>query len=102
MGTLLEPGSNVIILAPILAPVAFKVGVDPLHFALIILINLNIGMVRPPVGFSLFVVASIAKRSFERIALKATPFILVEIAVLLILTYIPSVTLFLPRLFGLR
>jgi tripartite ATP-independent transporter DctM subunit len=102
MGTLLEPGSNVIILAPILAPVAFKVGVDPLHFALIMLINLNIGMVTPPVGISLFVVASIAKRPFERIALKATPFILVEIAVLLILTYIPSVTLFLPRLFGLR
>jgi len=102
MGMLMEPGSNVIILAPILAPVAAKVGIDPLHFALIMLINLNIGMVTPPVGISLFVVASIAKRPFEKIAAKAAPFILIEIGVLLLLSYIPAVTLFLPRLLGLH
>ena len=100
MGTLMEPGSNVIILAPILAPVAAKVGIDSLHFALIMLVNLNIGMVTPPVGISLFVVSSIARKPFEKIATRAIPFIVVEFAVLLLLTYIPSVTLFLPKLFG--
>ena len=100
MGMLMEPGSNVIILAPILAPVATKVGIDPLHFALIMLVNLNIGMATPPVGISLFVAASIAERPFERIAVKAIPFIAVEIAVLLLITYIPDITLVLPRIFG--
>lgn len=100
MGMLMEPGSNVIILAPILAPVAIKVGIDPLHFALVMLVNLNIGMATPPVGISLFVVSSIAKRPFESIAVKAIPFIAVEIVVLLLITYIPTITLVLPRLFG--
>jgi tripartite ATP-independent transporter DctM subunit len=100
MGMLMEPGSNVIILAPILAPVAAKVGIDPLHFALVMLVNLNIGMVTPPVGISLFVVSSIAQRPFERIAVKAMPFIAVEIAMLLLITYIPTITLILPKLFG--
>ena len=100
MGMLMEPGSNVIILAPILAPVAVKVGIDPLHFALVMLVNLNIGMATPPVGISLFVVASIAQRPFERIALKAMPFIAVEMVVLLLITYIPTITLILPKLFG--
>jgi len=100
MGMLMEPGSNVIILAPILAPIATKVGIDPLHFALIMLINLNIGMATPPVGISLFVASSIAEMPFEKVAFKAIPFIIIEIAILLLLTYLPSVTLFLPRLFG--
>jgi len=100
MGMLMEPGSNVIILAPILAPVAANVGIDPLHFALIMLVNLNIGMVTPPVGISLFVVSGIARRPFERIAVTSLPFIGIEIAVLLLITYVPWITLFLPRLFG--
>ncbi|MBW1912634.1 MAG: TRAP transporter large permease [Deltaproteobacteria bacterium] len=100
MGMLMEPGSNVIILAPILAPIAATVGIDPLHFALVMIVNLNIGMVTPPVGISLFVVSSIAKRPFERIAMKALPFIAVEIGMLLLITYIPTITLILPKLFG--
>lgn len=100
MGMLMEPGSNVIILAPILAPVAVNVGIDPLHFALVMLVNLNIGMVTPPVGISLFVVSSIARRPFESIAVKALPFIAVELVILLLITYIPTITLILPKLFG--
>lgn len=100
MGMLMEPGSNVIILAPILAPVAVNVGIDPLHFALVMLVNLNIGMVTPPVGISLFVVSSIAHRPFERIAVKALPFIAVELVILFLITYIPTITLILPKVFG--
>jgi len=100
MGMLMEPGSNVIILAPILAPVAVNVGIDPLHFALVMLVNLNIGMVTPPVGISLFVVSSIARRPFESIAAKALPFIAVELVILLLITYVPTITLILPKLFG--
>jgi len=66
------------------------------------LVNLNIGMVTPPVGVSLFVVSSISRRSIERITLIALPFIAAEVVVLLFITYAPSITLFLPRLFGLH
>jgi tripartite ATP-independent transporter DctM subunit len=100
MGMFMEPGSNVIILAPILLPVAVKAGIDPLHFALIMLVNLNIGMVTPPVGISLFVVSSIARRPFEKIAARALPFIAVEVLVLLLITYVPPIILVMPKLFG--
>ena len=102
MGCLMDPGSNVIVLAPILAPVISSLGIDPLHFALVMLVNLNIRMVTPPVGVSLFVVSSISRRSIERITLIALPFIAAEVVVLLFITYAPSITLFLPRLFGLH
>lgn len=98
MGMIMEVGANVIILAPILAPLAISLGVDPLHFAIIMIVNLNIGLATPPLGVCLFVAAPIAKVSLEDVSKAIFPFLLVEIAVLLLLTYMPSLTLLLPRI----
>jgi TRAP-type C4-dicarboxylate transport system permease large subunit len=98
MGMIMEVGANVIILAPILAPLAVSLGVDPLHFAIIMIVNLNIGLATPPLGVCLFVAAPIAKVSLEDVSKAILPFLLVEITVLLLLTYMPSLTLLLPRI----
>ncbi len=98
MGMIMEVGANVIILAPILAPLAIELGVDPLHFAIIMIVNLNIGLATPPLGVCLFVAAPLARVSVEDISKAIFPFLLVEIAVLIALTYLPSLTLLLPRL----
>ncbi len=100
MGMIMEVGANVIILAPVLAPLAIELGIDPLHFALIMIVNLNIGLATPPLGVCLFVAAPIAGTSLEKLSRAIWPFLLIEIIVLLILTYSPSLVLFLPRLFG--
>jgi tripartite ATP-independent transporter DctM subunit len=98
MGMIMEVGANVIILAPILAPLAVSLGVDPLHFAIIMIVNLNIGLATPPLGVCLFVAAPLARVSLEDVSKAIFPFLLVEVAVLLLLTYLPSLTLLLPRL----
>lgn len=100
MGMIMETGANVIILAPILAPLALKLGVDPLHFALIMIVNLNIGLATPPLGVCLFAASSISNLSIEKISKAIFPFLLVEVFVLFLLTYIPALTLVVPRLLG--
>jgi len=100
MGMIMETGANVILLAPILLPLAMKYGIHPLHFALVMLVNLNIGLVTPPLGVCLFVAAPIADVKYERIAIASLPFIAAEIVVLMLITYIPELILILPRLFG--
>lgn len=101
IGMILETSAAIILLAPILLPVAINYGIDPLHFALVMLVNLNIGLTTPPVGVCLFAAAPIAKAPIERIALRAMPFIGVEILVLLLITYIPEIVLFFPRFLNL-
>ena len=101
MGMVMETGANVILLAPILLPMAVKYGVDPLHFALVMIVNLNIGLTTPPLGVCLFTVAPIAKTSLESIIPKVIPFVLMEVAVLMLITYFPELILFLPRLLGM-
>ncbi len=99
-GMLLDTGVSVLLLAPILLPVAIQLGVAPLHFALVMLVNLNIGLSTPPMGVCLFAAAPIAHLDFERIAKAVLPFIFVELVALLLLTYIPNLILFVPRLLG--
>ena len=100
MGMIMETGANVILIAPILIPIAIQYGIDPLHFALVFLVNVNIGLATPPVGVCLFVVAPIAKTSFENIVSRIFPFLVAEVTVLLLITYIPELILFVPRMFG--
>jgi tripartite ATP-independent transporter DctM subunit len=100
MGMIMETGASVILLAPILLPVAVKLGIHPLHFALVMLVNLNIGLSTPPVGVCLFTAAPIAGISLERISKAAMPFITADIVALLFITYVPEVVLLLPRLAG--
>ena len=100
MGMFMETGANVIILAPILAPIAAKFGIHPLHFALVMIVNLNIGLATPPLGVCLFVACPIAGVTLEDLTKAILPFLLVEIAVLLLITYIPWFILVVPRMLG--
>lgn len=101
LGMFMDMTAAIIILGPILHPLAVSVGVNPLHFGIIMVVNLNIALMTPPLGACLFVACGISKLSLEQISKEIIPFILAEIAVLLLVTYIPIISLFIPRLLGL-
>ncbi|HPZ77032.1 MAG TPA: TRAP transporter large permease, partial [Thermosynergistes sp.] len=100
VGMFMESGAAIILLAPILAPIAHRLGVDPLHFGFVMVLNLAIGMATPPVGVCLFVSCGITGLSLEVISKNAMKFIGAEIAVLLIVTYIEPISMWLPKLLG--
>ena len=100
VGTLMDITAALIILAPILAPLAINQGVHPLHFGILMCVNLNIGLMTPPVGGSLFTVTAITGIDMWRITRQMWPFILVEVGVLFLITYVPEITLFVPKLLG--
>lgn len=99
-GMFLETAPALIILAPILAPLAIKAGVHPLHIGIIMTINLNIGLMTPPVGACLFVACSISKLTLWELSKEIRPFFIAQCISLMIITYIPSLVLFVPRLLG--
>lgn len=98
VGALMESASATLILAPILMPMMVKVGVDPVHFGVILVCNLAIGFITPPIGQSLFVAAAISDERTERIALAAIPLIAAMLVMILAVTYIPAISLWLPGL----
>ncbi len=100
LGCFMDPTPAIILVTPILTPIAIALGIDPLHFGLVVVINLIVGLITPPVGLCLFIACGIAKISLERISKAVLPFVLVEIAVLFLITYVPSICLFLPKLLG--
>ncbi|TGG92949.1 TRAP transporter large permease [Natronospirillum operosum] len=100
VGTIMDAGPAILILGPILAPVMIGVGVDPIHFAVVMSITLIMGLITPPLGLVLFVVSSISRERIERIAWEMLPLFLVEIAILFALVYIPDLVLALPRALG--
>jgi len=100
VGTLMDITAALIILAPILAPLAISQGVHPLHFGIMMCVNLNIGLMTPPVGGSLFTVTAITGIDMWRITRRMWPFVLVEVGVLFLITYAPGITLFVPKLLG--
>lgn len=95
VGTFMEALAAIVILTPILLPIVVKVGVDPLHFGIIVVVNLAIGFVTPPVGVNLFVASSIARVKIERLAKIAIPQLIAMLVILLLVTYIPSLSLWL-------
>jgi tripartite ATP-independent transporter DctM subunit len=101
VGMFLDAGPAILILGPVLSPVFLGLGVDPVHFALIMCVNLTIGLATPPMGLLLFVTASVAKESIENIVKALIPFLAVEILVIFLITYFPSLVLTLPRMLGL-
>jgi tripartite ATP-independent transporter DctM subunit len=100
MGTFMDAGASVILLAPILTPIAISLGINPIHFGLIMIINLTIGHCTPPLGLCLFVACGIANITLEKISRAIVPFIITEVIVLFFITYIPELGLFIPRLMG--
>lgn len=99
-GMFMEPTGIILILAPILFPIATKLGIDPVHLGIIIVVNLEIGMVTPPIGLNLFVTAGITGMSITQVARAALPWTLVLLGFLVVVTYVPMLSLFLPRLLG--
>jgi len=99
VGAFMETIAALLILFPVLLGVAIHVGVDPIQFAMIMVMNLVIGLTTPPVGVCLFVASSIGNISIEKISKAGLPFLLVSLFVLLLVTYIPEISLFLPGLF---
>ena len=89
-----------IMIAPILAPIAANYGIDPLHFSFVFVLNSVIGLLTPPVGAVLFTVCGIAKAPIELVFKEVFPLLLWQIAVLAIVTYVPGVAVALPHLFG--
>ena len=90
----------VMIMAPILIPIAVSYGVDPLHFGIIVCINLTIGLISPPIGMTLFVTSGVANITLERMYKAIIPFFLVEAVALAVITFCPDMVLFIPRLMG--
>lgn len=101
VGTFMDPTPAVLIFTPIFLPIAVSFGVDPVHFGIMLIFNLSIGTITPPVGPVLFVGAKVANLKIESIIKPLIPFFVVTVAILLIVTYIPSISLFIPELFGL-
>ena len=100
VGMFMETGAAIILLAPILAPIATQLGIHPLHFGFMMVLNLAIGMATPPVGVCLFVSCGITGLSLEKVSAAVMRFVLAQIAILVLVTYVAPISLFLPRLLG--
>jgi tripartite ATP-independent transporter DctM subunit len=98
VGCFMEAIAAMMILVPILLPVALNLQIDPIQFGIIIVLNLMIGTITPPVGIVLFVTANVAKISFERVTKETLPFLVPLLSVLLLVTFVPALTVWLPGL----
>jgi tripartite ATP-independent transporter DctM subunit len=101
LGTLMDMAPLILILTPILLPVMKTIGVDPVHFGMIMMINLGIGLITPPVGAVLFVGSAVAKLKIEQVVKAMKPFFVILLFVLVLVTYVPQISLWLPRSMGL-
>jgi tripartite ATP-independent transporter DctM subunit len=101
IGLVMDINATLIILAPVLAPLLLKIGMEPVHAGIMIILALNISLMTPPVGACLFVLASVTGEKVEAITRELWPFILAEIGILILIAYWPDLTLFVPRLLGL-
>ena len=99
VGMFFETSASIIILAPILAPIAMMLGIDPVHFGIIMIVNLAMGMVTPPLGVNLFVACQIGGLKLEQISKALIPFLLVLILDVLIISYVPAISTFLVEVF---
>jgi len=99
VGCFLEPTAAILILVPVLIPVVQQLGIDPVHFGLVMVLNLMIGLLHPPMGMVLFVLARVANLSIEKTTMAILPWLVPLLLSLLLITYIPAISLWLPRLF---
>jgi C4-dicarboxylate transporter DctM subunit len=97
-GNFMEPTGIILILAPIFFPIATQLGIDPIHLGIIMVVNMEIGMITPPVGLNLFVTSGITGMNLVQVTRAALPWLSILLAFLLLVTYIPQISLFLPQL----
>ena len=97
----MEPSAIILILAPILFPTAMELGIDPVHLGIVFVVNMEIGMVTPPVGLNLFVASGITGMPLMSVVRAAFPWLMVLLGFLIVITYVPEISLFLPNtMFG--
>ncbi len=101
MGSFMEPSSIILITAPILFPIAMKLGIDPIHFGVLITVNMEIGMITPPVGLNLYVASGISKLGLTDMSVAVWPWLLTMLVFLMIITYWPPLSLWLPQQLGM-
>ena len=95
-GQFMEPSGLLIIVAPLVFPIAMELGIDPIHLGIIMVVNMEIGMITPPVGLNLFVTAGVARMSVTGVVKAALPWVAIMFLFLIIVTYVPSVSTWLP------
>lgn len=100
-GNVMEPSSIVLIMAPILFPMAVKLGIDPVHFGILIVVNMEVGMCHPPVGLNLYVASGITKMGITELTIAVWPWLLTMLGFLVVVTYVPEISLWLPRMLGM-
>jgi C4-dicarboxylate transporter DctM subunit len=99
-GNFMDPSSVVLLLAPLLFPVATRLGIDPIHFGIMMMINMEVGLLHPPVGLNLYVASGIARMGLTETTRAFAPWLVVMVAYLLLISYVPQVALWLPGLFA--
>jgi C4-dicarboxylate transporter DctM subunit len=100
-GNVMEPSSIVLILAPILFPVAMKLGIDPIHFGIMMTVNMEVGMCHPPVGLNLYVASGIARMGITELTVAVWPWLLTMLVFLVVVTYWPALSIWLPKALGM-
>ncbi len=101
MGNIMEPSSIILITAPILFPIAMKLGIDPVHFGVMITVNMEIGMITPPVGLNLYVTSGITKMGITELTIACWPWLFTMLIFLVVITYWPPLSIWLPKTLGL-
>ena len=100
VGMWMETAAAILLFVPILAPMVTAMGVHPVHFAVIVIVSLTVGLITPPVGVVLYAVANVGKEKFENVVKATMPFILMGVGLIILLTFVPELCLFMPRLVG--
>lgn len=100
-GAFMEPSAIILILAPILFPIAVQLGIDPIHLGIIMVVNMEIGLITPPVGLNLFVTSAVTGMPLSEVIRAALPWLMILLAFLMVITYVPSVSMGLPRMLGM-
>jgi C4-dicarboxylate transporter DctM subunit len=100
-GNFMDPASIVLIMAPILFPIAMKLGIDPVHFGILIIVNMEIGLCHPPVGLNLYVASGITRMGITELTIAVWPWLLTMLGFLVLVTYVPIISLWLPQTLGM-
>jgi TRAP-type C4-dicarboxylate transport system permease large subunit len=99
-GMFMDTAVSIVVLGPLLLATALQLGVHPLHFAMIMCLSLTVGLITPPLGLVLFVVCGVTNLKLEELCKAMVPFILIEVIVIFIITYVPVITMTIPKIFG--
>ncbi|SNR97102.1 TRAP transporter large permease subunit, partial [Pseudomonas segetis] len=101
-GAFMEPSAIILILAPILFPIAVQLGIDPIHLGIIMVVNMEIGLITPPVGLNLFVTSAVTGMPLTQVIRAAWPWLMLLLGFLMVITYIPAVSMALPNWLGMN